>query len=117
MGEGTLDSPVNLALTVTPMADESADAQLTSYKWSLTNLGSEKCHFLALLLTFGDAPDFKGENLVMVLDGSELKPGADNSVSGSFAVNVDWGEGPMHFAALAVSEKDGSNWLSNSVEG
>ena len=32
MGEGTLESPVNLALTVTPMADESADAQLTSYK-------------------------------------------------------------------------------------
>ena len=115
MGGSRVDSPVSLALSVTPMNDESVDAEATTFRWSLTNLGSEKCTFAALLLTFGDAPDFTANNLVMVLDGIELKPNADNSASGSFTVSMDWGEGDMNFAALGVSEGTGAKWLSNTV--
>ena len=109
----TPDAPVDLALTVEPMgpADESG---VTAYSWSLTNLGSQKASFTTLLLTFGD-PYFARENLVMVLDGVELKPGAANSASGNFNVDADWGEGNLNFAAMAVTEADGSKWLSNIV--
>ena len=115
MGEGDENSPVNLALTVTPMSDEDSDDATTTYSWSLTNLGSEKCTFATLLLTFGSTPNFKKNNLVMVLDGLEMKPNAGNSASGSFTVGMDWGEGNLNFAAMAVSEKTGAKWLSNSV--
>ena len=113
-GEGSVDSPVNLALTVTAAGDMDESGVVT-YSWSLTNLGSEKAMFNALLLTFGSEPDFRADNLVMVLDGFELKPGAANSVSGSFNADSEWGEGNLNFAAMAVSEADGSKWLSNAV--
>ena len=111
-GEGAADSPVNLALTVTE--EETDDSGVTTYSWSLTNLGTQKATFTALLLTFGEA-DFTQEDLVMALDGVELKGGAGNSTSGSFNVAADWGEGDMNFAAMAISESDGAMWLSNTV--
>ena len=113
-GEGGVSSPVNLALTVTPNG-ETDDSGIRSYRWTLTNLGSQKVTYLALFLTFGDDPDFKQENLVMNLDGVALKPNAGNSASGSFNADSDWGEGSLSFAALAVSERDGAKWLSNAV--
>lgn len=114
-GEGDVDSAVNLALTVTPMSDAAEDSDTTTYQWSLTNLGSRKCTFAALLLTYGDDPDFRQENLVMALDGIELKAGADNSTSGSFTVGAEWGEGDLNFAALAIDDSTGDKWLSNTV--
>ncbi len=114
MGEGDVNSPVNLALTVTETG-RADDTGVVTYDWALTNLGSEKAMFNALLLTFGDVPDFKQENLVMALDGFELKPDAANSVSGSFNANAGWGEGNLNFAAMAVSEATGAKWLSNAV--
>ena len=113
MGEGDFDSPVNLALSVTPVG-EPDDSGLTTYSWSLTNLGSEKAMFTALLLTYG-GDGFKKDDLVMVLDGKELKAGAGNSISGRFTADSDWGEGSMHFAALALAGSDGAKWLSNTV--
>ena len=113
-GEGDMNSPVNLALSVTETGEKD-DSGVTTYNWSLTNLGSEKAMFNALLLTFGETPDFTRDNLVMILDGFELKPGAGNSISGSFNVSADWGEGSLNFAAMAVSEADGAKWLSNTV--
>ena len=77
-GEGNESTPVNLALTLDVIGADD-DNCIRNYGWTLTNLGSEKAHFLALLLTFGDRPDFKRNNLVMVLDGEELKPNAGNS--------------------------------------
>ena len=114
MGEGDSGSPVNLALTVTETGDAD-DSGVTTYDWSLTNLGTEKANFNALLLTFGDAPDFKQENIVIALDGFELKPDAANSVTGSFNADDSWGEGNLNFAAMAVSEVTGAKWLSNVV--
>ena len=113
-GEGSTDTPVNLALTVTP-AGETDDSGIVNYTWSLTNLGDRKVTYVALLLTFGDTPDFRHNNLVMNLDGVTLKPGSANSVSGAFSADSDWGEGALHFAALAVSDDDGAKWLSNDV--
>ena len=112
-GEGSVETPVNLALSVTPIGDVD-DSGVQGYSWSVTNLGTQKAAFTALLLTFGE-PNFKGENLVMALDGIELAPGAGNSASGSFNVDADWGEGDLNFAALAISEADGAKWLSNAV--
>ena len=114
MGEGGVDSPVNLALTVT-LTGGPDDSGISSFDWSVTNLGSEPAMFNALLLTFGGVPDFRQDNLVMALDGFELKPNAGNSVSGSFNADGDWGEGDMNFAAMAVSEANGAKWLSNTV--
>ena len=113
-GEGNESTPVNLALTLDVVGADDANC-IKNYSWTLTNLGSEKAHFLALLLTFGDRPDFKRNNLVMVLDGEELKPNAGNSVSGTFSADDDWGDGPLNFAALAVSDQSGAKWLSNEI--
>ena len=108
------ESPVNLALTVTP-ADKADDSGMVTYSWSLTNLGSARCTFTALLLTFGEKPDFQSEDMVMVLDGVDLRANAANSASGSFTVDMDWGEGNLNFAALAIYDKNGEKWLSNTV--
>ncbi|MBR2697865.1 MAG: peptidoglycan-binding protein [Clostridia bacterium] len=113
-GEGDATTPVNLALTLDVVGADDANC-IKNYAWTLTNLGSEKAHFVALLLTFGDSADFKRNNLVMVLDGEELKPNAGNSVSGTFSADDDWGEGSLNFAALAVSDQNGAKWLSNEV--
>ena len=50
---------------------------ITTYNWTLTNLGSEKANYTALLLTFGDDQDFKHDNLVMQLDGYTMKKNSD----------------------------------------
>ena len=113
-GEGSVDSPVNLALTVTPVG-EPDESGVVTYNWSLTNMGSEKAMFNALLLTFGDEPDFKKDDLVMVLDGVEMKANCGNSTSGSFTVDSNWGEGNLNFAAMAISTANGDKWLSNAV--
>jgi len=112
-GEDQSDA-VNLALTVTPV-DGADDSGMVSYNWSLTNLGSGRCTFTALLLTFGETPDFRSEDLVMALDGFELKANAANSASGSFTADMEWGEGSLNFAALAVDDRTGGKWLSNAV--
>ena len=115
MGEGSAETPVNLALTVTPSDDSGDTDGVKTYHWSLTNLGGEKAMFNLLLLTFGDEPDFRKDNLVMVIDGFELKANAGNSISGSFSADSDWDDGNMNFAAMAVSEATGAKWLSNTV--
>ena len=111
MGEGGLDAPVKLALTVTPSEDD--DENLVTYNWSLTNMGDEECIFTALLLHFGEE-DFTKDNFVMVLDGTGMKANCGNSVSGSFVVNREWGDGNISFAALGVDEDTGAKWLSNT---
>ena len=112
-GECRADSPVNLALTVTTLDTEDADVRL--YVWNLTNMGSQRCMFNALLLNFGNPPDYRQDSLTMVLDGAELLPNSQNSASGSFRASRSWGEGPMNFAAMAVIESTGEKWLSNTV--
>ena len=113
-GEGDAASEVNLALTVTPTGD-SGNTGITTYSWSLTNLGSADVNFVALLLTFGDSPDFRSDNLVMQLDGYTLKKNSGNSVSGSFSVDDNWGDGNLNFAGMAVDDRTGNVWLSNPV--
>ena len=114
-GEGDVDSPVNLALSVTEVEDTDDDG-VTAYTWSLTNMGSENASFAALLLTFGDAPDYRSDNLVILLDGFNLQKNSGNSMSGSFNVSDSWGEGALNFAALAMNDSTGAMWLSNSVD-
>ena len=113
--ESGMDTPVNLVLTVTPSTDEAADSDVTTYSWSLYNMGTEDCMFNALLLTFGDNPDFNRDDLVMVIDGEKLKANSANSVSGSFRAANAWGEGNLNFAAMAVVDETGDKWLSNVV--
>ena len=113
-GESTLESPVNMALSITPL-DDAADPGTTTYIWSLTNLGNQTCRFVALLLTYDFDPDFHHNDLVMVIDGIELKPNCGNSATGHFTVSDDWGEGNLNFAAIAVSDSRGAKWLSNIV--
>lgn len=128
MGVCKLDSPVNLALTVNPKEDDAKDAEaaenagtekenggssLRTYTWNVTNMGEQDCIFTAILLQFGDNPDFKENNYVVVLNNTWLQANCANSASGSFTVSKDWGEGPMNFTALAISESTGQKWLSN----
>ena len=110
-----IDSAVNLVLSVTPSTDEMTDSDVTTYNWSLYNMGTEDCMFNALLLTFGDNPDFNRDDLTMVVDGVKLKAESANSVSGSFRAAKAWGEGNLNFAAAAVSDDTGAKWLSNVV--
>ena len=117
MKESTAKDPVNLALTVNPVIDANTDEtdSMMSYNWSVTNLGEQETQFVLLLLQYGDEPDFKENNLVMVLDGEILQAKCGNSVKGTFQVSKEFGEGNLNFTALSVSEADAAKWLSNTV--
>ena len=114
MGRGDKDSPVRLTLTVTAAQEDEDpfDAERT-YNWRLINIGTQSCRFEAILLNFGDSPDFRGDDLVVALDGVDLRRDGSNSASGSFTVARDWGEGKLNFCALGVSSGSGALWLSN----
>lgn len=114
-GEGGIDSPVDLALSVDAVG-EPDDSGTVNYNWSVTNLGQQNVTFAALLLTFGDTPDFTQDNMVMVLDGYTLKAASGNSGSGSITVDEDWGKGNLHFAVMAIDDSTGDIWLSNAVD-
>ena len=111
-GEGDVSAPVDLALTITPV---EADGDLITYSWTLTNLGSQSCTFNALLLSYGDAPDFRQNTLTVAIDNITLKANRANSASGSFTVASGWGEGRLNFCAMAVVDKTGDVWNSNVV--
>ena len=111
-GEGDVSAPVDLALTVTPV---ETDGDLVTYSWTLTNLGSQSCTFNALLLSYGDAPDFRQNTLTVAIDNITLKANRANSASGSFTVASSWGEGRLNFCAMAVVDKTGDVWNSNVV--
>ncbi len=115
MKDQGLGTPVNMALTVNPLVGESPDNtdDVVECSWTLTNLGDTDCVFTALLLNFGEDQDFREDNLVVVLDGIDLKANCENSASGTFKVSRDWGKGVMNFCALAVDTEAGYVWLSN----
>ena len=113
MGHGDRNSPVRLALTVNRQAGEDELDGVTTYSWRLTNLGTQRCHFDALLLSFGEAPDFQANNLVMVVGNMDLQRDGGNSASGSFSVASDWGEGKLSFCAAATAATGEQTWLSN----
>jgi ribonuclease inhibitor len=110
------EEPVELVLTVTPAAGADAGDGMATYDWHLENLGSRSCTFEALLLSYGDAPDFRRDTLAVVIDGAQLKPNGKNSASGSFTVAGDWGEGKLNFCALAQEERTGDLYDSNVVK-
>ena len=114
-GMGDKDSPVELALTVTP---REAEGPVRDFDWTLTNLGGAGCSFKALLLGFGETHDFAKDNYVMVLNNADLGPNGGNTLSGSFTASADWdatGAKYFSFAALAVADADGARWLSNAI--
>lgn len=114
-GEGDAGAPVDMALTVTPAEGDGTGDDVVTYNWTLTNLGSQSCMFNALLLSYGDSPDFRQDTLTVVIDGVTLKANGANSASGSFTVAREWGEGRLNFCAMAVVEKTGDVWNSNVV--
>ena len=114
-GVGGRDSKVRLILTVTPEQSEAGGPEgIATYTWRLTNMGTERCRFDALLLCFGDGPDFLADNLAVVVGNAELQAGGNNSASGSFSVSAEWGEGSLNFCAVGTSVKSGATWLSNA---
>ena len=113
-GEGSADTPVDPALTITRV-DQDSDDDIRTYTWSITNMGSERCMFAALLLSYGDKPDFRSDTITLVIDGTELREFCDGSASGKFEVSAEMGEGKLNFCALTVSESSGAKWLSNCI--
>jgi len=114
MGAGSAKTSVDLALTVTPVGDADENGMVT-YNWKLSNPGSQSCTFRALLLAYGDAPDFRGDTLTVAIDGIQLKANNGSSASGTFTVAPGWGEGRLNFCAMAEVEKTGEVWNSNVV--
>jgi len=116
MGRGDRTSPVRLVLSLTPRVEDDGEGPgvETVYDWRLTNLGTERCRFCALLLCYGEDPDFRSDGLVMVLDGIDLQRDGANSATGSFTVAADWGDKTLNFCALATSSASGAAWLSNA---
>lgn len=117
MKETTAQDPVNLALTVNQVIDPNADESddMIAYNWSVTNLGKQESQFFLLLLQYGDEPDFRENNLVMVLDGELLQAQCGNSVKGTIQISKEFGEGNINFTALSITETDAAKWLSNTV--
>ena len=114
VGAGNMNTSVDLALTVTPVgaADENG---MVTYSWKLSNLGGQSCSFRALLLAYGDAPDFRRDTLTVAIDTIQLKANNGSSASGTFTVAPDWGVGKLNFCAMAEVEKTGEVWNSNVV--
>jgi hypothetical protein len=84
-----------------------------TYNWRLSNLGTQRCHFDALLLSFGDNPDFQSGNLVMVVGNMDLQRDGGNNAMGTFSVASDWGTGKLNFCAVGTSTTGDQTWLSN----
>lgn len=114
-GQGSEGGPVELVLTVCPSSQAEGEDGLALYDWTVTNLGTENVWFDALLLSFGDAPDFKQDDIVVVIDGIELMSNGGDYGFGTFSAGHNWGEGQLNFAAMAVSAETGEKWLSNVV--
>ena len=110
--QGGSSDPVRLRLNVVP-SGEAENGEAATYDWTLTNLGSEPCTVNAVLLAFGDAPDFKSDVLVMNLSGESLKANRGNNLTGTFSADPAWGQGKMNFTALATADRTGGKWLSN----
>ena len=82
---------------------------------------------MVVLLSFGEAPDFRGDTLTVHVGGDPLpaassekenskKDGEDTGIlSGSFCVDPAWGEGNLNFRALASAGTDGALRISNTV--
>ena len=115
MGRSEKDSPVRLALFITPVTgDEGSEmGDVKTYNWRLSNLGTQRCHFDALLLSFGDNPDFQSGNLVMVVGNMDLQRDGGNNATGTFSVASDWGQGKLNFCAVGTSTTGDQTWLSN----
>lgn len=114
-GRSSQNSAVRLILTVTQEVQDG-DAGIPgvlTYSWKLTNMGSENCRIDAVLLAFGEEPDFTSGNLAMAINGSLLNRNGGNSASGTFSVSAGFGEGNLNFCAAATSDKTGDVWLSN----
>ena len=115
MGRGGRDSAVRLALFITPEAQAEGDGlgNVSTYSWRLTNLGTQRCHFDALLLSFGDNLGFQANNLVLALGNMDLQKDGGNNATGTFSVSSDWGEGKLNFCAVGTSATGDQTWLSN----
>ena len=93
----------DLILTVTPASKkENKKDEIVTYNWTVTNMGSEGCILTCLLLNYSDDPDFKSDNLVMLIDGIDLQAGGSNTASGSINVSKEWSEKEPAFCAMAV---------------
>lgn len=112
-GVCTAESPVDLALTVKLAEGWNLDDEVIKCDWSVTNLGSQEATLAAILVAYGEDADFTSDNIVAVLDGEALAPENGNSESGTLTINTNLGSAPIKVAALAVSDEDGSVWLSN----
>lgn len=111
-GKGNRSSPVNLMLTVTPADDGNGD--MRAYDMTLTNLGGSACRFDALLLGYGENCDFTGDVIALVVDGFNLRANGGNSMTASFSIAADWGDGPLNLCAVATLERTGEHWMSNT---
>ena len=113
------DSSVDLVLTVRPTKKkENKKDEIVTYKWKLVNNGTQSCNYFALLLNYEDGSDFKADNVVLDLDGITLAPNG-GSASGKVQVSRNWNKNKPAFCALAATETDGINWMSNvaKIEG
>ena len=115
MGRSDRNSAVRLALFITPEAQAEGDGlgDVKTYSWRLTNLGTQRCRFDALLLSFGDNPDFQANNLVLVLGNMDLQKDGANNATGTFSVSSDWGQGRLNICAIGTSTVNDQTWLSN----
>ena len=113
-GQGDKDSSVNLILTAARAGEEDG---LTRFNWTLSNLGNEKCRFVALLFRFDSGSDFRGDDMVVIIDRARLNPSGENRLFGSFTIATELADGAkeVSFCALATEDETGAVWTSNVV--
>ncbi len=90
-GEGRLNDPVSLALTVREVSSledtyTEDGNEIVTYQWTLKNLGSADCHIYGLLLNCGENPDFGEGNVVVTVCGQKLEAKGANTATGTFVV-------------------------------
>jgi len=116
MGRTDSNDALDPVLTVNPIEESTDD--LRTYEWTLTNLGTQRCQYKALLLNFGKDSDFRSGNFVLAVDNAQLKANGGNTLTGTITVATAWGGlivDSLNFCALVTSENGAEKWLTNSV--
>ena len=129
-----VDTPVSLRLSVelVNVLPLRYVGEKMTFNWTVVNDGSEDCKLGPILLSYGQDNTSKDVHhifhSVMSIDGNLLKANGENTLSGTFSIQIDrkhvaWPEGSpnangdlyLNFRALGTSVVTGKKWVSNTV--
>ena len=115
-GLGTQNDPVSLALTVKEVEKPEGYDGMLSFEYTLQNLGTESASVNAIVLSYGDTPDFGKDVIVAALDGRTLEAKGGNTLTGTFEIPADGFAAPEEEAAGEETEEAAETAAEETAE-